>query len=145
MEHWVEPMTTVALDTSFLIDFLAGDRAAKRKMQELEEEIVTLAVPSIVAYELLVLSSADRQPERQQKALNIVETLLSRLPILWPFDRRAARLAADIQRANYARGTPLSVRDLLIAATAMSNGCNTIVTRNKRDFERIEGVHVESY
>lgn len=138
-------MTVLALDTSFLIDFLAGDVKAIEKMKQIETEASRIAIPSIVVYELLILSAVDRQPERIQQALNITEAFLSRIGVIWAFDAECARRAAEIQRTQFSLGRPISVRDLFITATAFVNGCTTVITRNIKDFSAIEGIIVESY
>jgi len=138
-------MTLLAADSSFLIDLLAGKDEAVSKMREIESESSSLAVPSVVVYELLVLSGPERRSKKAQKAVNTVETLVSRIGVVWPLDRAAAKLAADIQRNSFSKGRPLSVRDLFLAATALTNGCGTVVTRNERDFSAIEGLRVETY
>ena len=42
-------------------------------------------------------------------------------------------------------GQKINDRDVMIAAIAMSKGENTVVTRNKKDFERIPNLTVLSY
>ncbi len=138
-------MTLLSLDSTFLVDFLAGLPAAVEKMEQFEREGSAVGVSSVVVYELLVLSAADRRSDKVQKALNTVESLLSRIGIIWPLDLESARLAAEIQRTEMAKGKTLSVRDLLIAATSLANGCHTLVTRNVCDFDSIEGIKTEVY
>ena len=138
-------MTLLSLDTSFLIDFLSGQPSAVDKMRQIESDGDMVAVSSIVFYELLVLSSGDRIPNKIQKAINMVESLLSRIGTIWSVDSDAARLAAEIQRKQMTAGKPVSVHDLLIATTSLVNGCYTIVTRNIRDFELVDGIRVETY
>ncbi len=138
-------MTLLSLDTSFLIDFLAGESSAVEKMKQIEIDGDMTSVSSVVVYELLVLSADDRKPNRAQKAINTVESLLSRIGVIWPFNTSVARLAAEIQRIQMLKGKPVSVRDLFIAASSLANGCNTVITKNVRDFEVIDGIKVESY
>ncbi len=138
-------MTLLSLDTSFLIDFLSGQSSAIDKMRQIETDGSMVAVSSVVVYELLVLSAGDRKPSKSQKAINMVESLLSRIGTIWAVDPDAARLAAEIQRTQMLKGKPVSVRDLLIAATSLANGCYIIITRNIRDFEAIDGIRVETY
>lgn len=141
----VAKVSLLSLDTSFLIDFLSGDLDAIEKMRRIEGEGNMLAVSSIVVYELLVLSAGDRAPEKIQKAINTIEMILSRIGTIWSLDQEAARLAAEIQRTQMLKGKPVSVRDLFISATTIMNGCRTIITRNPRDFELVDGLKVEQY
>jgi len=47
-------------------------------------------------------------------------------------------------RALERAGTPIGVLDTLIAGTALRHGA-TLVTRNLKEFERIEGLAVEDW
>jgi len=61
-----------------------------------------------------------------------------------PFDEQAASLAARIRAELKERGTPIGPWDLLIAATAIANGC-ILVTSNLREFNRIPDLAVEDW
>ncbi len=98
----------------------------------------TVALAAITASELLHgvhrADSAVRRDRRQR----FVEAILSSFRVL-PFDLNVARvhsgLWADLQR----RGSMIGSHDLLIAATAMTHDF-TLLTRDRRDFGRIEGL-----
>ncbi|MGB9885628.1 MAG: PIN domain-containing protein [Moorellales bacterium] len=60
---------------------------------------------------------------------------------IWPFDRATARLAADLCAALWRQGLLLDDADILIAATAMTNGL-VLVTNDRRHFERIAGLEI---
>lgn len=70
-----------------------------------------------------------------------MESLLQHLPVL-PFDLVAARIHARLWALLVSRGAQVGERDLLIAATALANGC-VLVTRDKRSFPRIPGLVVD--
>jgi tRNA(fMet)-specific endonuclease VapC len=55
------------------------------------------------------------------------------------FDERIARSYAEIQIKYLKKGRPRPFFDLMIAATAMTNGL-ILVTSNIKDFEMIEGL-----
>ena len=50
------------------------------------------------------------------------------------------QIRAELERA----GTPVGTHDMLIAAHARSEGL-VIVTRNRREFDRIAGLRVENW
>jgi len=99
------------------------------------------AMAVVTASELLRGVHRAGDPERQARREAFVERLLSALPIL-PFDLTAARIHARLWAELAAKGTAVGAHDLLIAATAMANGC-TLVTRDKRSFPKIPGLAPE--
>jgi tRNA(fMet)-specific endonuclease VapC len=60
------------------------------------------------------------------------------------FGRNAAHCAARIRAELERKGTPIGPFDTLIAGTAVSNQA-TLVTRNTREFRRIEGLAMEDW
>jgi tRNA(fMet)-specific endonuclease VapC len=61
-----------------------------------------------------------------------------------PFGAAEARAAAAIRVALSNGGRAIGATDVLIAATALTNGC-TLVTRNRREFDRVPGLEVEDW
>lgn len=80
---------------------------------------------------------------RAGENLDRLERFLLPLATL-PFDAEAGRwygrVRAQLQRA----GSPIGGNDLLIAAHALGLGV-TLVTNNVREFEPVEGLHVERW
>lgn len=70
-----------------------------------------------------------------------VDLLLSPLAVL-PFDIDAAERHAALRRML--RAAPIGERDLVIASTIPTTGA-TLVTRNRREFDRIPGLIVDSW
>ncbi len=79
-----------------------------------------------------------------KKRLKEAEMLFSRLDV-FPFDHGSAIKAGAILGELIREGRVIDVMDGMIAAIALTHGCNVIVTRNVRHFERIEGIEVEEY
>jgi len=73
----------------------------------------------------------------------IEERLLEGLKVL-PVGEREARRAGDILAALRRTGRPCGIEDVLIAACALSHDA-TLVTRNVRHLEQIEGLRVENW
>ncbi len=60
------------------------------------------------------------------------------------FDRHAAKASAEVRVALEKRGQPIGPVDTLIAGTALA--CQaTLVTRNTREFRRVDGLLVEDW
>jgi predicted nucleic acid-binding protein len=111
-------LADLLVDTDVLIDHLRGARRLERPAGR------TLHASVITQCELYA------GPARQQQA---VARLLEALELV-PVDQRIARAAGEIRRASGA-ATP----DALIAATAIASGLD-LLTRNRRDFARIDGL-----
>lgn len=131
-------MKCLVLDTDLLVGFLRGEERAVRFLDSLWGRGEEPALSSIVVYELY--RGAVRRGRRHVEAVRELERLL---PVL-PLDGRAARLAAEMEEDLRRRGLRVDVRDLLIAATAMANGCG-VATCNVRHFGRVEALRVEKW
>jgi len=70
-----------------------------------------------------------------------VEKVIEAIPV-FPFDVGVARIYARVWASLVRRGFNVGSHDLIIAATALSLDY-TVVTANKRDFEKIEGLRLE--
>jgi tRNA(fMet)-specific endonuclease VapC len=66
-----------------------------------------------------------------------------RFPVL-DFDADDANAAGRIRAELQLKGTPIGPYDLLIAGQALVRGL-TLVTANRREFERVEGLAVEDW
>jgi len=128
----------VALDTNTVIHyFKRAGRVAERLLATPPREV---AIPSLVVYELEVgiLKSGDAPRRREQFG-----AFLEYVTVL-PFERREAEAAARIRTVLETQGKPIGPMDVLIAGTALAHGA-TLVTRNTREFERVEGLELENW
>ncbi|MEQ9330552.1 type II toxin-antitoxin system VapC family toxin [Thalassobaculum sp.] len=73
-----------------------------------------------------------------------IDAFCARLHEVLPFDRAAADAAAALGAALAARGLAIGGNDTLIAGHALAAGC-TVVTNNRREFGRVEGLAVEDW
>jgi predicted nucleic acid-binding protein len=130
----------VLLDTSFLIDLMNGDEAAVEKAGELETDLVQQRLSSMTLFELYygVARAVESADEREA-----VETVLGSKPVQ-PADsvvmRKAGRLSGELLNEGHAVGDG----DVIIGATATVVD-EPVLTRNVEDFERLDGVEVETY
>lgn len=61
-----------------------------------------------------------------------------------PFDELAANEYGKVRAALEANGTPIGPLDTQIAAHAKALNM-TLVTNNTREFQRVEGLHIEDW
>lgn len=127
----------VSLDSSFVIDLLAGDPRAVDTARELDRTGEPRWITAPAAAEVLIgayrLGGAYFERTRH---------LIDSLPLL-PFDRPACHEAGRIGSELAARGTPIAGGDLLIAAITRRHG-ERLLTRDA-SFARVPGLTVEVY
>ncbi len=126
-----------ALDTNTVIYYFKGVGGVAERLLATPPHDV--ALPSIIVYELGrgVLGSGSAKRREQFAAF------LDTFAVL-PFGRAEAEAAAQVSRTLEQRGLPIGPLDVLIAGTALTHGA-TLVTRNLREFSRVEGLKVENW
>jgi len=131
-------------DTDFFIDLMHprskkhGDAVAKAK--ELDALGIGIAMTALTRFELAAGVEMFVKPEIEREK---VKALLG-AHATYDLDGRAADLAGAIHGSLGAKGAAIGVADSLIAAIAMSNG-EELLTRNVKEFGRIEGLSIISY
>ena len=128
------------LDTKVCIDVLRGRPAVVERLAACDPKDCMVSV--VTEFELLqgaARASAARRNSERTKVLGF----LSALHVV-PFDSECARIAARINAELLDRGTPVSVTDVFIAATAL-RGAWRVVASDIRDFKRIDGLELENW
>lgn len=93
---------------------------------------------SIVVHELYF---GAYKSQRRDRNLTLVDNL--RFEVV-PFDQEDARHAGDIRAALAAQGIPIGGYDVLIAGQARARAL-TLVTRNVREFQRVDGLLLDNW
>jgi tRNA(fMet)-specific endonuclease VapC len=130
-------MARLMLDTNVSIHIIKGNVPEIRDRLEVfpPQEV---AISSIVEAELWVGVMKSRLRQRSQEAL---KWFLSFVDVLdWPTG--AAILYGEIRAQLEKKGRPIGALDLLIAAHAMYEHA-ILATRNRREFERVDGLRLE--
>lgn len=127
---------THLLDTNILIALFKGDEDVRCRLTRLS--LPDVAVPSLVLAEL---SYGAHKSARVEQNLRRIGAL--RFPVL-AFDAEDARCAGEIRAVLSAAGTPIGPYDTLIAGQARARGL-TLVTRNRKEFDRVPGLLVEDW
>lgn len=128
------------LDTAFLIDLMRGDPGAISKAREFEADMVQQRISAMTVFELVYGIERSNQPAAERET---VETVLESKPI-HPADRAVMEKAGRISGRLAADGSSIDDGDAIIGATAIVVD-EAVVTRNQKDFERIDGVRIEPY
>jgi len=79
-----------------------------------------------------------------QKHAPMVDAFVLRLDGVLPWDSAAIDEATRLRVDLAAKGTPISDNDVSIAGHALTSGA-TLVTNNRREFDRITGLRIEDW
>ena len=129
----------VCLDTSFVIDLLRKSPAINDLKDNIDSSGELVFLPSPVLTELV----SGLNLKNKEKELNAVNSLLSRVVIL-NLDKESAWRAGEIESDLRMRGELIDIEDIMISAIALENK-ETLVTRNKKHFEKIKGLNLIGY
>lgn len=123
-------------DTNVVTALLAHKPVIWQRARHIRSEDIGLSV--IVQHELYFGAINGTQTRRNLDAM-------AKLPFeLLPFEPEDAFRAAEIRASLKARGTPIGAYDILIAGQALARDL-TLVTRNIREFQRVEGLRLENW
>jgi tRNA(fMet)-specific endonuclease VapC len=131
-------MLAYLLDTDICIHALKKRNAALAEAFAAQDG--RMAVSDVTLYELYY--GAERYDDPAAR-ITIIDSFMARLEIL-PFDSRAALHAGNIRATLESEGRMIGAYDVMIAAIARSQGL-VLVTGNVREFERVEGLRLESW
>ena len=135
-------MPGTLLDTTILIDLMAGSEGAIRKVEELRKKS-PIYTTTLNIYEILrgmMMTETGRK-----KRLEALEVLAASINVL-DFDAESAREAAGIYAELRRIGRPISEPDYMIGGTCIANGVEVIVTKNIRHFENASpSLKIETY
>lgn len=130
----------VILDTSVLIEAERRESEIQQFAESREEEVFGLSVISVA--ELLHGVHRADSTTRRLKRSAYVEKVIELFPI-YNFEISIARIYAELWSDLSKRGFQIGAHDLIIGSTALSLGFS-VATYNKRHFERIEGLKIET-
>jgi tRNA(fMet)-specific endonuclease VapC len=125
------------IDTDWTIDYLSGRQPIIERLQALQPAGLALSIISLAELYEGVLYSTD--PVGNERAL---QNFLAVVEVLGIEQDTARRFGQERGRLG-AAGMLIADADLLIGTTALSHGL-ILLTNNRRHFERLEGLLIES-
>ncbi|MFQ6126716.1 MAG: type II toxin-antitoxin system VapC family toxin [Candidatus Heimdallarchaeota archaeon] len=130
----------ICLDSDIMMAFLRGDQDAVAKIKELdpEREVVSTAINALELFVGIVAVEGV-----SGKRVEATREFLSTLTI-FPLNTGAAERTAYILNTLKKMGTPIGLKDSLIAGIVLENNL-TLVTKNIKHFERVAGLKLESW
>lgn len=127
----------ILLDTNVIISFLNGNKAvAERIADNIDKIALSALVVAELNYGAKASQNASRNLDKLTRLLDVIQTV--------PFDLECAESFGTIKSKLRSIGKPTGEVDALIAATALAHKA-VLVTGNKKHFEHIEGLHVETW
>lgn len=124
------------LDTNAVIALMKGNPGMHERARSHHPRDVALS--SIVMHEFYYGAYRGRRVE--SNLARVDDLLLEMLP----FDGEDARRAGEIRATLAAADTPIGPYDVLIAGQALSRRL-VLVTRNRGEFERVDGLRIEDW
>lgn len=125
------------LDTDVCIEILRGNEKVIERRREVDDDIATTWITaSELTYGAEKSSASDRN-------LTLVTEFLGTLPILG-LDLTSALEFGRCKARRERAGMRIADADLLIAAITLANGAS-LVTGNRRHYERIENLRIEDW
>jgi tRNA(fMet)-specific endonuclease VapC len=125
------------LDSDTCIGILRGrSEVLERRAADLDEVVTTW----VTAAELFYGAARSAKPDANAA---LVVRFLNTLPVLAP-DLASARLFGEVKARLATAGQIVADADLFIAAITLSRGA-TLVTGNRKHYERIPGIVVEDW
>ena len=129
---------TYLIDTDWVIDHLNHIERVTRRLEERALDGLALSIISLAElYEGVYYS---RDPVESEAAL---QRFLSPELMLLGMDEETCKIFGKERGRLRAAGLMIGDCDLLIGATALRHNL-TLLTNNRRHFERIEGLRIES-
>ncbi len=125
------------LDTNICIHFFRGKFNLIDKFQQVKLE--NCAISEITLAELMFGAENSSNPIKNR---DIVEQFASQVKILPIFNAIAIYAKEKVRLRK--KGEMISDFDLLIGATAISNGL-IMITENRKEFERITAIQLENW
>ncbi len=125
------------VDTDWAIDYLNGRDRTRKRLEEIEEGGLAFSIISLAeVYEGIYYS---KDPKGNEKALlDFLQDVT-----VFSIDEEISRLFGKERGRLRAVGKATSDFDLLVGITARRYNL-TLLTNNRRHFENIEGLRVES-
>jgi tRNA(fMet)-specific endonuclease VapC len=131
----------VCLDTTFLADLIRKNPDANKKLNNLAKQSDSLSTTIINSAELFYGAHKSKSVDTEKAKLKLV---LSRF-LVFEMDEVSAEKFGEILSKLDKQGQKIADRDIMIAAIAITKGENVIVTRNKKDFEKIPQLTIQTY
>ena len=132
-------MVECLVDTDILSYYLRQDAEVIQAAASYLSNFKRLNISVVTYYEIV----SGLKFKRAQKQLESFEDLVKDINVL-KVTTRSATLSGDIYAILRQQGIAIDVPDVLIAGIAIERGLS-LVTNNQKDYDRIDGLMIESW
>jgi tRNA(fMet)-specific endonuclease VapC len=129
---------THLLDTNACVAVLRGNKKVSKRLTAFSPDDISVSV--VTVYELQTGAEKCSNPARESAKIS---AFLEPLHVL-PYDHDSAVATAKIRAALESKGLVIGPYDLLLAGQALAMSL-VLVTRNLREFQRVEGLSLENW
>ena len=132
----------VCLDSSIVIDILRGKESVKAIENKFDSSNEEIFIPSPVIIELIrgiYLKDAIRNIKEKEEINNFLYSF-----VVLDLNKESAIKAGEIEAELRNAGEMIDLEDIMIGAITLQNN-ETLITRNKKHFEKIRGLKIEGY
>ena len=126
------------LDSDTCIAAMRGREGAVNKVASLPPD--DCRVSTVTVYELSVGVAKCREPQKEAAK---VARFLASVHVL-PLDTESARRAGALRATLEKQGRAIGPYDVLLAGQALAHGF-TVITGNRAEFSRVEGLQLEGW
>lgn len=126
------------VDTDWAISYMNGDQRVVRRFDELSPEGIGISIISLAELYHGVYDATD-----QERAELAVQRFLDEVEEVVPLDEQICRIFAMERVRLWSEGSRIEDLDLLIGSTEIHHSL-TLLTNNRRHFERLAGLTIIS-
>jgi len=128
------------LDTDFLVALLRNRPEAVQKAEEYDLLNAEISTTSMNAFEVYLGAFRSKDVGKNVRHVDDLFNSINTLDLTLECSRRSGEILSELLRT----GTPIGLRDAIIAGIALVGGY-TLVTRNIEHFRRITGLSIETW
>lgn len=132
-------MKAALVDTNILSLFFRNQPLVVENFNTYIQEYGKINISIITYYEIV---SGLKHRDAQKQLTSFLE--FASYNLILPLTTDSTTISGDIYASLRKKGTPVDDIDILIAGIAIANDL-ILVTNNRRDFEKIEGLEIEDW
>ena len=129
----------IALDTTAIIDLFKEDSSLLKTIKNIDEEFMTTSINQQEIYFGLDANNTSHQEEEEH-----YNSFFNNL-MVYPHESEGIKKASNIFWNLNKKGIQIGKFDCMIAGILMANNITTILTKNIKHFNKIDGLKVMGY